>query len=458
MKKLSIKVKLTLLYTACMVFVIGVIFSILFSISNKEVLAYTQMNLKNRVQESMDEIEWKGEKWKIDSDFYQVEDNIYLAMYDENSDFLYGKVPSGFTQPMEFSSDEVRRIEEEQKAWYVYDLQLQLKGRSVYFRGITSVTDAEENFLITIRIALILLPLTVLVVGILVYRMARRTLLPVKTITETVQEIRQDADLSKRVGLYNKGSEKRNRDEIAYLAQTFDEMLEELEKVFKREKQFTSDVSHELRTPVSVILAQCETCLSDDSFNEQQHKQVELIQRKAQTMAEMISHLLLLSRADQGRLELHLEHVNVSELLKMIVEEQQILAEEHDITIQTRIEPDLYAQLDETLYIRMMDNLISNAVTYGKENGIIEVTLMRGTKGLWGTVKDDGIGIANEHLPHIWERFYRMDTSRAGGNHSGLGLAMVKWIVEMHGGSIKAESVLEKGTIFTYVFPQNEKN
>lgn len=457
MKKLSIKVKLTLLYTACMVLVIGVIFSILFSVSNKEVLAYTKMNLKSRVQESMDEIEWKDETWTIDSDFYQVKDNIYLAMYDENSDFLYGKVPSGFTQPMEFSSDEVRRIKEEQKEWYVYDLRIQLKGRSVYVRGTTSVTDAEENFLITIRIAMILLPLTVLVVGIVVYRMARRTLLPVKTITETVQEIRQDADLSKRVGLY-KENENGDWDEIAYLAQTFDEMLEELEKVFKREKQFTSDVSHELRTPVSVILAQCETCLSDDSFHEQQRKQVELIQRKAQTMAEMISHLLLLSRADQGRLELHLEHVNVSELLKMIVEEQQILAEEHEITIQTGIAPDLYAELDETLYIRMMDNLISNAVTYGKENGIIEVTLMRGTKGLCGTVKDDGIGIANEHLPHIWERFYRVDTSRAGGNHSGLGLAMVKWIVEMHGGSIKAESVLDKGTIFTYVFPQNEKN
>ena len=136
MKKLSLKVKLTLLYTACMVFIIGVIFAILFSISNREVLASTQM-----------------------------EDNVYLAMYDQNSNFLYGKLPSGFTQPMEFLNDEVRRIKEDQKEWYVYDLQLQFRGNSVYIRGITSVTDAEESFLITIRIALILLPLTVLIVG-----------------------------------------------------------------------------------------------------------------------------------------------------------------------------------------------------------------------------------------------------------------------------------------------------
>ena len=235
MKKLSLKVKLTLLYTACMVFIIGVIFAILFSISNREVLASTQKKKKNRVQESMDEIEWDGKELEIDSDFYQVEDNVYLAMYDQNSNFLYGKLPSGFTQPMEFLNDEVRRIKEDQKEWYVYGLQLQFRGNSVYIRGITSVTDAEESFLITIRIALILLPLTVLIVGILVHRMARRTLLPVKTITETVQEIRQDTDLSKRVGLY-KGNGEKNRDEIVYLAQTFDEMLEELEKVFQREK------------------------------------------------------------------------------------------------------------------------------------------------------------------------------------------------------------------------------
>ena len=86
--------------------------------------------------------------------------------------------------------------------------------------------------------------------------------------------------------------------------------------------------------------------------------------------------------------------------------------------------------------------------------GTIEVTLTRGAEGLCGTVKDDGIGIAKEHLSHIWERFYRVDAARTGGNHSGLGLAMVKWIVEVHGGNIQVESVPGEGTTFTYVFPE----
>ena len=106
------------------------------------------------------------------------------------------------------------------------------------------------------------------------------------------------------------------------------------------------------------------------------------------------------------------------------------------MTIQTQIEPKLCTMLDETLYIRMMDNLISNAISYGREGGIIEVTLRQEKEELYGVIKDNGIGIAKEHLPHIWERFYRVDKSRTDRNHSGLGLSMVKWIVEEHGGEI----------------------
>lgn len=452
MRKLSLKAKLTLLYTACMLFVIGVIFTLLFSISNREVLASAQMRLKDRVQESMEEIEWEDGRFEIDSDFYQIEDNVYLSLYDENGSFLYGKLPHRFSSEIMLSNDEVRKMEGAKKEWYVYDLQLQLRENHFYIRGITSVTDAEESFLITIRIAFILLPLTVLLVGILVYRITRRTLLPVKTITETVQEIRQDADLSRRVN-FNKEGEEEKRDEIVCLARTFNEMLEQLEDVFRRERQFTSDVSHELRTPISVILAQCETCLIDEKLNEEQRRQITLIQKKARTMAELISHLLMLSRADQGRIQLHLERVNVSELLEMIVEEQRIFAKEQKMEIQMEIEPELYLKVDETLYIRMMDNLISNAISYGKEGGTITVTLRREKEGLCGTVQDDGIGIAKEHLPHIWERFYRADKSRTDGNHSGLGLSMVKWIVEAHGGEITVESREGEGTTFTYVFP-----
>ena len=174
-------------------------------------------------------------------------------------------------------------------------------------------------------------------------------------------------------------------------------------------------------------------------------------------MAQIISQLLLLSRADQGRQKLQMESLNLSELTEMVCEEQSILAEEKQITISTLIEPELYASADETFYIRMLVNLISNAIYYGREGGHIFVSCFRQNGFIAGSVEDDGIGISKEDLPHIWERFYRADTSRSASGHSGLGLSMVKWMVEAHGGTITAESTLGKGTALTFLLPE-EKN
>ena len=126
-------------------------------------------------------------------------------------------------------------------------------------------------------------------------------------------------------------------------------MLEELEEAFKREQQFTSDVSHELRTPVTVILAQCESMLQDPEIEEKQKVQVEIIEKKARAMARMISQLLLLSRADQGRQQIQKERLNLSELTQMAAEEEEVLEEEKEMHILTDIQSDIYAKADESL-------------------------------------------------------------------------------------------------------------
>ena len=239
---------------------------------------------------------------------------------------------------------------------------------------------------------------------------------------------------------------------------SFDDMLSELEEVFRREKQFTSDVSHELRTPVGVILAQCEAILSNADFTEEQKEPVRMIERKAKVMADMISQLLFLSRADQGRQPLQREWINVSELTEMAAEEQQMLSDNagRGIQIETRIEPDICASVDETLYIRMLTNLLSNAVRYSQDNGVVEVSLERKEENIIGTVEDHGCGISKTALPHIWERFYRADESRTEEGHSGLGLSMVKWIAEVHGGSVSVESREGEGSRFLFQIPVGE--
>ena len=464
MKRISLKLKLTILYTFFMAALTCAALAILFSLSNREILSSTQSRLERRVQDSVDDLDYDDGKLEVDSDFYSVTRDVYLSLYDSNMYFLYGKVPQGFDHQPELADGVTRTIREGDHSWYVYDLSFRLASDyTVYVRGIASVTDAEASFTVTLRFALILLPLMVLATAVIGYRFTRRTLLPVRQITSTVREIRADADLSRRIGLTGQrgvaDKKRTNGDEIYALAATFDDMLDELEKVFNREKQFTSDVSHELRTPVGVILAQCEAILRDADLSEEHQAEIRLIQRKAKGMADMISQLLFLSRADQGRQPLSRELIDLSGLTEMTVEEGQMLADsqERGIQIEAEVEPGIEAWADETLYIRMLVNLISNAVRYSYDNGIVTVSLKRKEENVVGTVRDHGIGIPEESLPHIWERFYRVDSSRTGDKHSGLGLSMVKWIAEIHGGSVSVTSRPGEGSTFTFRIPAGKR-
>ncbi len=476
MRGVSLKVKLTALYTFFMVLVTCAVLAVLFSLSTREVLSSTQTRLERRVQESTEDIRLRDGEIRVGSDFYSVSGDVYLSLYDENMYFLYGKIPYGFHESPELSDGNLRIIQdaENRQEWYVYDLSFRLDGENlVYVRGVTSVTEAEAGFAVTVRFALILFPLMIVITALIGYRFTRRTLLPVRRITETVQKIRADGDLSRRVGMPETGrkgmpetgndavtgkfsARRKSRDEIARLAETFDGMLGEMEEAFEREKRFTSDVAHELRTPVAVILAQCGECLRDETLPERQRQELEVIERKAREISDTIGSLLFLTRADQGRQALQREMVNIGELTRLAAAQEEFLAEEReqDVEIVCEMPEELWVFVDETLYIRMISNLISNAVFYGRRKGHVWISLREENGRVVGSVRDDGIGISREDLPHIWERFYRADSARSEGNHSGLGLPLVQWIVEAHGGRIRVRSELGKGSEFTFILPK----
>ena len=262
MKRLSLKLKVTLLYSFFMTLLTCAALAILFSLSNQEILASTQNTLKKQVQESMEDIEWKDGSFDVDSDFYNLDGGVYLSLYTESGNLLYGRIPYGFDLNPEFSDSQLQTLTDSSQRWYVFDLAHRISGYGlVYIRGISSVTDAESSFRITIHFAMIVLPLLVVLTAVIGYLFTRRTLGPVRRITETVQEIQTKQDLSRRIELGN------GNDEIYQLADTFDQLLDRLEDAFRREQQFTSDVSHELRTPITVILAQCDAALADETLN-----------------------------------------------------------------------------------------------------------------------------------------------------------------------------------------------
>ena len=247
---------------------------------------------------------------------------------------------------------------------------------------------------------------------------------------------------------------KGNRDEITILAETFDSMLEQLQEAFERQKQFTSDVSHELRTPLAVILSQCDELLRNSHLTSEEQAAVHTIQDRTRNLTRLVSQLLFLSRADQKRQTLTLENLDLSLITRSVLEELELFASEKKISLKEEIQDNITLMGDETLLMRLWINLVENAIAYTQEGGRIQVGLFQKEGAITGYVKDNGMGISQEDLPKIWERFYRADSSRTDSSHSGLGLSMVKWIVQAHGGTIRAESTKGKGSLFVFTLPK----
>lgn len=449
MKKLSIKLKITLWFTLFMTLSAAACLFFLLSVGEKTMVSNSRHQLISTVTDSLKEIEYEDGEFDIDDDIEAYQSGIYLSIYDSNGSLLFGSVPQGFPSDANISPGEITTVTAGDKSWYVYEQTQTLNGYgNLLARGAVGTNDASSAFSILLRLAMIALPFLVLIAAAGGYFLVCRAFGPVKRISETARQIGESKDLSKRINLGN------GKDEIYTLANTFDSMFDRLQTAFENEKQFTSDASHELRTPTAVIISQCEYSLKNAQTVDEAKEGLDKVLTQARKMSGLISQLLTLARSDKKHQKLQFELLNLSELTQIICEQQQEKAAEKNIAIQTHIEPNLLIRGDETMLMRLLINLLDNGIQYGKQNGHLIVSLRCIDSQLTGTVQDDGIGIAPEHLYKVWERFYQVDSSRNPNTDScGLGLSMVKWIVEAHGGTIRLQSTPDVGSTFTFTLP-----
>lgn len=454
MKKQPIKLKITLWFTLFMTLSVVVCLFFLFSVGEKAMINNSRNQLISTVSDSLKEIEYDDGELDIDEDLDAYQNGIYLSVYDSKDSLIFGSVPHGFPFNAAVRTGEITTITDKEQSWYVYEQAHNISGYgSILVRGVVGTEDTGGAFSILLRLAIIALPFLVAIAATGGYLIVCHAFRPVKHIALTARQIGESKDLSKRINL-GKG-----KDEIYDLANTFDSMFDRLERAFESEKQFTSDASHELRTPVSVIISQCEYSLKNAQTIEEAKEGLDKVLTQAQKMSGLISQLLTLARTDKNHHKLHFELLNLSELTQIICEQQQEKAALKNITIQTQIEPDLLIRGDETMLMRLFINLIDNGIQYGRADGHLIVTLKARNRHLIGKVQDDGIGIAPEHLSKVWERFYQVDPSRNPNTGScGLGLSMVKWIVEAHGGTIGLQSSPGEGSIFTFALPIYENS
>ena len=307
--------------------------------------------------------------------------------------------------------------------------------------------DAVERALESVRtVSLVGAPLLLGAAALLGLLVSKRSLKPIEHIISSARVVAA-GDLSERI------APAPSRDEVGALTGMLNEMLNKLESSFLREKRFASDASHELRTPVSVIMAYAEALAGDGELSQDARRSVQTILSEAQGMRRMIAKLLMVTRGEEGHYPVSMEEVDMAEVARAVCDQLQPIAGERDILLELDARSAMLSG-DQSLLTQMTLNLVENAIKYGKAGGHVRIEARSGGGACHLNVSDDGPGIAPEHLPHIFERFYRADSARDRSG-SGLGLSIVHWIVELHHGTIRV-SASPSGTWFDVSLPADK--
>ncbi|MBI3130290.1 MAG: heavy metal sensor histidine kinase [Acidobacteria bacterium] len=327
-------------------------------------------------------------------------------------------------------------------------------GRQGLIRVMDRLGDVEEPLHALALSLLFMVPVAILFAALGGYWMASRALSPVDRITQQARAIGAQ-NLASRI------PHPGNSDELGRLVDTLNRMFERLERTFEGMKRFTSDASHELRSPLAIMRSTIDVALNRPRTPEEYRCSLESLGEEVDRIRKISADLLLLARADSGRLELELTPLNLGLLATEVVDAFQILANAKEVQLESSTSGHMAVLGDERWLRQALANLVDNAIKFTPTAGQVWVDLAQEASWVRITVKDSGPGIPKEHLSRIFERFYQADSARTrdAGQGAGLGLSITAWIVEAHGGSLSVENRIDgHGCSFSLRLPHQPRN
>ena len=393
---------------------------------------------KEKLQRSAQEI---SQKIKL---YESYDDGIYFSIYNQKGEILHSAFPKGFDQTLAFTDGKIKTYTVGNDSFEYYDIVI--ANSHHWLRAVRVSSSISEEYLAFLILLVLLAPLAIAFIILGGYFILKRSFIPITEISKTAQFITNNHDFSKRVNIHN------SSDELIELVETINQMLAATEASLVREKQFNHDVSHELRTPLTVILSETEYIQNYVNSLEEALASNEVINRQAKRMKSMVEQILELSRLENTN-EVVFHSVAFSEIIHQKIKDSQRLFSDRKIRLNIQIQDELYILGNELLLDRLLDNLLSNALKFAKEEVII--TLFKKDSNCQLIVSDDGSGIPKEHQDKIWQKFYQIDAARNKSINQGvgLGLSLVKEIVVLHHGQLDLVSELAMGSRFIISLP-----
>ena len=450
MIKPTIKLKIVIWYSVLLLALLSSFFVYMYFTMSQTMYNDAGSFLKLDAERAAEGLQITSNKAVFDEDIdYNAATSI--TVYDRENHLLLGQLPKALSIDSQPRFNLFFKAGTAEKQWLVYDLPVNKNGQTVAWVRAMRLVAPMVQTLKNLRLLIILaLPVFFIIAALGGLLIVRHAFSPLDRIILTAEKIGR-GDWHHRIGLA--GSD----DEVGRLALAFDEMMERLQTAFEREKQFTANASHELRTPTAVIMAQAEEALNGLKKPGEYQESLLTILLQSRKMSTLISQLLFLARGEEERQKPELEKVQLDVLVLGVVAEMQSAAQTAGIEIDTQLPDDIVIMADQTMITRLLINLIDNGIKYNQTGGMIRLVVNREKSAVSILVEDNGVGIAAEDLPRIWHRFYRAEMARSGPGN-GLGLSLVKWIVEAHGGHISVDSVPGKGTRFLIQLPDGRSD
>lgn len=386
-------------------------------------------------------------------DFYDIREytdiadhKFILFVFRDNSlMYLTKRYKKYLTFINDFPVEEMSVFTKQLKTTPFSLIKIDKGGYSVFLGYQLSTVNSVKTKILQLFIAV--LPIGILFSILCGYFVTQRSLNIINRINKTAKDITSK-------NLHHRINVPKGKDEIRDLILTLNSMINRLEESFTTVRQFSQDAAHEIRTPLTIIRGEIEELLTYERCPKNISTTLVSILEEIQYLISISNKLMLIHSIDSGNIDYDLSEINLSKIIEETFEDAKVLSSEKNQKIELLQNDKIKLKGNEELLTRLLWNLIDNSVKYTPKGGkiSIELTQLR-DKGIL-TIQDNGIGIPKEDIPGIFERFYRVDKSRSRRlSSSGLGLAICKWIVELHQGDIRVESKINKGTKFVISFP-----